>query len=71
MIIAVPKIYKSRADDNEATVRNRLVVYNEDTQPLINYYSKQDKLKTVAGAGELEDIQQSLVAVIEAEINPI
>jgi len=28
-----------RADDNEETVRNRLVVYGEQTEPLIDYYA--------------------------------
>lgn len=38
-----------RADDNEATVRNRLKVYEDQTKPLIEYYSKKGILKTVDG----------------------
>jgi len=38
-----------RPDDNEATVRNRLKVYEEQTKPLIDYYSKQGVLKRVSG----------------------
>ena len=38
-----------RPDDNEATVRNRLKVYEEQTKPLIDYYSKKKILKRVSG----------------------
>ena len=38
-----------RDDDNEATVRNRLEVYEKSTSPLIDYYTGQDKLVTVDG----------------------
>ena len=62
---------QSRADDNETTVRNRLTVYNDETEPLIAYYRAQGKLRTVAGEGELEDIQQRMIDIIEAEVNPL
>ena len=38
-----------RPDDNEATVLNRLKVYEEQTKPLIEYYTKKGILKTVSG----------------------
>lgn len=38
-----------RLDDNEATVRNRLKVYEDQTKPLIDYYTKQGVLKRVSG----------------------
>lgn len=38
-----------RPDDNEATVRNRLKVYEDQTKPLIDYYRKQGILKSVSG----------------------
>lgn len=63
--------FQSRADDNEATVLNRLHVYNQETEPLIAYYRAQGKLRTVCGAGELQKIQQDMVDIIEAEINPL
>lgn len=47
---------RGRADDNEATIRNRLKVFQEQTQPLIDFYQKQGKLKTVEGSGELSAI---------------
>lgn len=65
------KKLQSRADDNEKTVRNRLEVYNDETEPLIGYYKAQGKLRTIAGDGGLEEIQQRMVDIIEAEINPL
>ncbi|MCM8790118.1 MAG: adenylate kinase [Candidatus Omnitrophica bacterium] len=38
-----------RPDDTEATVRNRLKVYEDQTKPLIDYYMKQGILKRVSG----------------------
>lgn len=38
-----------RPDDNEATVRNRLKVYEAQTKPLIEYYNKKGLLKKVSG----------------------
>ena len=38
-----------RPDDNEATVLNRLKVYEEQTRPLVDYYSKKGILKKVSG----------------------
>jgi adenylate kinase len=44
-----------RADDNEETVRNRLVVYGEQTEPLIDYYTRKGLVSTISGGGRLPD----------------
>jgi adenylate kinase len=44
-----------RADDNEETVRNRLVVYGEQTEPLIGYYTRKRLVDTVSGGGRMPD----------------
>ena len=51
---------RHRADDNEETIGSRLRVYEAQTSPLIAYYRKQDKLRTVQGVGEISDIYQAL-----------
>jgi adenylate kinase len=38
-----------RSDDKEETVKNRLKVYGEQSQPLLNYYEKTGKLKSLDG----------------------
>lgn len=44
-----------RPDDNEATVRERLRVYNDQTAPLIDYYQKADLLKNIQAGGGTPD----------------
>jgi adenylate kinase len=44
-----------RADDNEETVRNRLVVYEQQTAPLIGYYEGHGVLKAAEGGGKMPD----------------
>lgn len=55
-----------REDDTEATVRERLSVYRDQTQPLIGYYSdKADNSNlryiTVDGLGEVAEIQKEII----------
>ncbi len=58
-----------RADDNEATIRNRLQVYAKDTQPLINYYAKKGLLtELVADNGVLEMVKAFKKIVMEQKI---
>lgn len=47
---------RGRADDNEEIIRNRLQVFTNQTSPLIEYYSAQNKFTAVKGMGEIEDI---------------
>jgi adenylate kinase len=49
-----------RDDDNEATIRNRLQVYERQTAPLVDYYSKKGLLKTVAATGEVDAVYSRL-----------
>lgn len=60
-----------RSDDNEATVRNRLTVYEQQTSPLASYYRAQGKLRTVKGVGSVNDIFNNISDVIEAQIRPL
>ena len=53
-----------RDDDNEATVSKRLEVYHTQTEPLIKYYTEQEKLSTVVGQVLLEDT----IALVKAEL---
>ena len=51
-----------RDDDNEATVRNRLDVYEKSTAPLIDYYRGQGKLVTVDGDRDPMDVYTGVKA---------
>jgi adenylate kinase len=45
-----------RDDDNEATVSNRLKVYESQTKPLIDYYGEKGLVRPIDGVGAIEDI---------------
>jgi adenylate kinase len=53
-----------RDDDNEATVKSRLEVYDKQTKPLIDYFQKQTKLRSIPGVGAMEDIFGRIAAVL-------
>ena len=55
-----------RADDNEATIRKRLVVYHEQTQPLIEWYKQEGLHHHIDGLGDLDRIFQDICKVIDA-----
>ncbi len=47
---------RQRDDDREETVRNRIRVYEEQTAPLIAYYTEREKIVTVDGDQEIGDV---------------
>ena len=49
-----------RVDDSEATVRNRLEVFERQTAPLLAYYRQRGLLRTVSGEGTVDKIRQAL-----------
>ncbi len=53
-----------RADDTEEKVKVRLVTYEENTKPLLDYYEKSGRLQKVDGTGELENIYQELEKLV-------
>lgn len=55
-----------RDDDQPETVKKRLEVYHEQTQPLIDYYKTQEILRTVNGVQPMEDVFESIVEILGA-----
>jgi len=63
-----------REDDKEATVKNRLAVYSDQTRPLVKYYSewaqrepgKAPKYRSVSGLGEVDSITDRVFAALES-----
>ena len=53
-----------REDDKPKTVKKRLDVYHDQTQPLIDYYTEQGVLKTVDGTRSLDEVFQEIVGVL-------
>ena len=55
-----------RDDDKPETVLNRLKVYHDQTQPLIDFYSAKGVLKSVDGTVDMQDVFSAIIAILEA-----
>ncbi len=54
-----------RDDDKEETVRERLRVYKEQTEPLINYYSQKEIIHDIDGTKDIEEVWKQIENVLE------
>lgn len=57
---------EGRADDNVETIRSRLEVYRNQTQPLLDYYAQQHKLLSFEGVGDVLQIRNRLIEALGA-----
>jgi adenylate kinase len=57
---------EGRADDNEETIRHRMAVYHEATEPLLALYRDRGILIEVDGDAAIDEVQQRVVARIAA-----
>ncbi|HTQ36409.1 MAG TPA: adenylate kinase [Steroidobacteraceae bacterium] len=62
-----PPLYQ-RPDDNEATVVERLKVYEAQTRPLAGYYGKQGLLQTIDATGDVDAITELLIGVLSSPV---
>ncbi|MBP0010448.1 MULTISPECIES: adenylate kinase [Roseofilum] len=53
-------LLRGRADDTAETIRHRLDVYQEETQPLIDFYGARGKLRRIRGNQPVEKVTQDL-----------
>ena len=59
-------VYVKRADDNEETVTNRLRVYSEQTEPIIEFYEKKGILHRIVGGEDgPERLTEEIVTIIK------
>lgn len=56
--------FQRRADDNEDSLRTRLMEYYKKTSPLIGYYYAKDMLNKVNGLGEIADVKAAIGKVL-------
>ena len=59
-----------RSDDNEAAVAERLKVYDEKTRPLVDYYTQQGLLRSIAAEGEVDEVSARLNTVLHTPVKP-
>ena len=54
-----------RDDDKPETVQNRLKVYHDQTQPLIDFYTAKGVLRTVDGTVDMKDVFGAIVSILD------
>lgn len=57
---------EGRADDNEEVLQNRLRIYLEETQPLIEIYENENLLIKIDGVGEINQVNQRINTRLES-----
>lgn len=57
-------VLEQREDDNEEVIGNRLQVYRDQTEPLVEFYRKQGSLKTVDADGTIDAVYERLLAAL-------
>jgi adenylate kinase len=55
---------RGRADDTPEVIRQRLVAYRKQTEPLLDYYEKSGLLKTIDGLGTVDEIFDRVKTVL-------
>jgi adenylate kinase len=58
---------EGRADDNEATIRERMREYTAKTRPLLDYYRQRGVLREVDGVGTVDEVAERIEAALESE----
>lgn len=56
-----------RRDDNEEVVRSRLKAYHAQTEPLIDYYSRQGKVRMVDGMKDIGTVEKEIETALDGE----
>lgn len=59
---------KRRADDNEDSLRTRLMEYYKKTSPLIGYYYAKGDLSSINGLGAMAEVKASIDGVLDAKV---
>ena len=57
---------EGRSDDNEDTIRNRMRVYREQTEPLVEYYRQKGLLAEVKGQGSVDEVGAGIEEALAA-----
>ena len=58
-----------RADDKPEVIRERLKVYEEQTEPLIAYYKEKNNYYPIDGSRRIEQVFKEICSVLDEELN--
>lgn len=56
--------FKRRADDNEESLKTRLMAYYKETSPLIGYYYAKGKLRSIDGLGGIDEVKTRITGAL-------
>ena len=56
----------ARSDDNEETVRNRLKVYNDQTAPVLPYYTEKGLIRNIDGMASIDEVTAEVEAILDS-----
>ena len=56
--------FKKRADDNEESLKTRLMAYYKETSPLIGYYYAKEQLQSIDGLGAMEAVADDITKAL-------
>jgi len=51
---------EGRPDDNEETIRHRMNVYAEETEPVLDFYRERDIVIEIDGDGDIDEVQDTI-----------
>lgn len=57
-------VTRGRCDDQQDIIRERIATYERVTEPLLNYYRRRKQLSVIEGQGTVEEVFQSLLAIV-------
>ena len=57
---------RGRADDNEETIRHRLQIHHQETEPLIEFYQEKDRLVSIDGDRSVDEVAKALTEAVNS-----
>ncbi len=57
--------FKRRADDNEESLKTRLMAYYKETSPLIGYYYAKGQLQSIDGLGDIDEVKAAIAKALD------
>lgn len=59
---------EGRKDDTKEVIENRIQIYNNQTQPLIDFYKNKKKFQSIQGIGGIDEIFKSICKIIDQQM---
>ena len=56
---------RGREDDSKELIIKRLEIYHQQTEPLLEKFREQNKLKEISGEKSIEDINKEVIKILE------